>query len=314
MKRRALSPLYAAAIVMMFFITTSSLLRAQTIDTAQTETSLIKIQKLTDKVILIGLGADAVTAIATQKGIVVIDAGISGTLTSLYRKIIEKECKRNDFAIVINTHGHHDHTYGNIAFTDATIIAHQNAVKEMNDRWSDTAKVRSGLLAIVKQYDEQLKGLTKGSSDWEEATAQRSRYNFAYEDAKNNVAVRVPDILFKDTLHKSMGDVTLNMIWIGKAHTDSDILIHIPELKMFFVGDLFFRYGRPSFEDLDKQDLSNYKKAIEWIESGCSVNDIFINGHGQIMKNADMDNFIKIVRTKIEALEYKLYYKTDTIK
>jgi cyclase len=276
--------------------------------------SMIRLTRINAKVIMLGVGADAITAIATQKGIVVIDAGISGTLTSHYRKIIEKEFQRNDFACVINTHGHHDHTYGNIAFTEAKIIAHENSIKEINDRWSDTAKVRSNLLSTVKQYDEMIKGLEKGSPDWKEAFSQRTRYHSAYKDAVNNVTVRYPDVLFSDTLKLSMGDATLDMIWFGKAHSESDIIIHIPEMKLFFVGDLFSKYGRPSFDTLDKQEWNNYRKAIDWIESRSSINDIVINGHGQIMNNTDLDNFISVVRKKTEALEFKLYYNTNTIK
>jgi cyclase len=265
--------------------------------------SLINLTRVNNKVIMVGLGADAVTAIATEKGIVVIDAGISGTLTAHYRKIIEKECKRNDFAFVINSHGHHDHTYGNIAFTEANIIAHENSIKEIADRWSDTAKALAKLKSTVKQYDESLKSMTKGSPDWRETIGQRTRFNAAYEDAMNNVAVRYPNILFKDTLHKSMGDVSLDMIYFGKAHTDSDILIHIPEWKLFFVGDLFFKYGRSSFEALDKQDLNYYLKAIEWMETRRTEKDIIINGHGQIMNKEDLESFISIVKKKIKELD-----------
>jgi cyclase len=265
--------------------------------------SLISINRLNDKLMVVGIGADAVTAIATEKGIVIIDAGISGTLTSQYRKTIEKELNRNDFAYVVNTHGHHDHTFGNIAFNEAKIIAHENSIKEMNDHRSDTARLRSKLKATVKQYDEKIKGMVKGSSDWKEAFCQRIRYNSAYKDAINNVAVRYPDVLFKDTLHLSMEDISLDMIWFGKAHTDSDILIHIPELKIFFTGDLFFRYGRPSFDAIDKQYLQTYQKAIEWMDARSTANDIIISGHGMIMKQDDMKSFIDNVKRKIKESE-----------
>jgi cyclase len=265
--------------------------------------SLISINRLNDKAIVVGIGADAVTAIATQKGIVIIDAGISGTLTSQYRKTIEKELERNDFAYVVNTHGHHDHTFGNIAFTEAKIIAHENSIKEMSQHISDTARLRAKLRATVNQYDEKIKGMVKGSSDWKEALCQRTRYYYAYEDALNNAAVRYPDLLFSDTLNLSIGDVTLNMIWFGKAHNESDIIIHIPEQKIFFTGDLFFRYGRPSFDSIDKQYLQIYQKALEWMEARTTPNDIIINGHGTIMKQDDMKGFIDNIKKKIKELE-----------
>src|SRR4030042_6446780 len=71
--------------------------------------SLIRVQKLNDRSILVNFGYDAVSAINTEQGIVVIDAGISTGLTSRYKKIIQKEFRRDDFIYVINTHGHQDH-------------------------------------------------------------------------------------------------------------------------------------------------------------------------------------------------------------
>ena len=53
--------------------------------------SLIEVKRINEKTLLITFGYDAITAVNTNKGIVVVDAGISPGLTSRYRKIIEKE-------------------------------------------------------------------------------------------------------------------------------------------------------------------------------------------------------------------------------
>ena len=111
--------------------------------TSQLVDSLITVQRINEKTILIGLGADAVTAIATQKGIVVIDAGITSSLTAKYRKIMEQEFGRNDFAYLINTHGHHDHTGGNRVFKDAKITGHENCLKEISGQRKDPDKVNA---------------------------------------------------------------------------------------------------------------------------------------------------------------------------
>jgi len=76
----------------------------------------IKVNKLNNKAIMVNMGYNAVIAINAKKGIVVIDAGISNSLTAKYRKIIEKEFNRKDFANLINTHSHWDHTGGNQVF------------------------------------------------------------------------------------------------------------------------------------------------------------------------------------------------------
>ncbi|MEI6123258.1 MAG: MBL fold metallo-hydrolase [Bacteroidota bacterium] len=160
--------------IIIFFLFGGYYSRAQSGMAKPLVDSLISIIRLNSKTLVIGLGADAITAIATQKGIVVIDAGISATLTSRYRKIIENEFQRNDFAYVVNTHGHHDHTFGNNAFAEAKIIAQRNAMKEMHAYWSDTAKVESHLFQIVNQYDKELMTMKKGSSGWSEAFSQKT--------------------------------------------------------------------------------------------------------------------------------------------
>ena len=215
-------------------------LPAQTDGVSQQLDSLIRVEKLNDNAILITLGSDAVTAIETQKGIVVIDAGISTGLTGKYRKIIENEFQRNDFAYLINTHGHPDHNGGNSIFDDAIIIGHENSLQEISDQWKDPEKVKSYLLKIVDDYDKELQKLEPGTDEWTEVFCQKARYQYAYNDVLNNFIIAKPEVTFKDTLTISMGDATLSMIYFGKAHTNSDIIVHIPELKLLMTGDLFF--------------------------------------------------------------------------
>ena len=54
-------------------------------------------------------GAEAITAINTENGIVVVDAGISTALTQKYRRKIEQEFQHGHFSYIINTHADHDH-------------------------------------------------------------------------------------------------------------------------------------------------------------------------------------------------------------
>ena len=94
----------------------------------------INFERLNEKTLIVRAGTiypDMVVAIASQKGIILIDSGISPTLSKEYRKIIEREFGRKDFAYVINTHHHFDHTNGNQVFNDAIIVAHENCAKEM---------------------------------------------------------------------------------------------------------------------------------------------------------------------------------------
>src|SRR5512139_2361535 len=71
--------------------------------------SLLRVQKINNRTLLVNFGYDAITAIETDQGIVIVDAGISTELTYRYKKLIENVFHNDNFIYVINTHGHHDH-------------------------------------------------------------------------------------------------------------------------------------------------------------------------------------------------------------
>jgi glyoxylase-like metal-dependent hydrolase (beta-lactamase superfamily II) len=258
----------------------------------------IKVEKLGEQAILVSLGVDAVSAIETQKGIIVIDAGISNSLTAEYRKIIEHEFKRTDFAYLINTHSHSDHTGGNQVFSDAMIIGHANCLPEMSEEWKSPEKKKSGYYKIAGEYNKALQSMDPGSEEWTEAFSQELRYQHAWNDLANDRVLTKPSLTFEDSLTLFMGDATVNMFYFGHAHSGSDILIHIPEDKILFTGDLFFPGGRASIDSASKQDVEQWKTAMQWLWFRWNDIDKVIGGHGQIMTLKDLEAFNKYVNRK----------------
>jgi cyclase len=112
----------------------------------------------------------------------------------------------------------------------------------------------------------------------------------------NNIPVTKPNKTFSDILDIDMGDVTLNLIYFGKAHSESDIIIHIPQKKILMTGDLFSRYGRPSIPDINNQIDERWIKVTGWIERRWSDIEIIITGHGQILSKEDLQSFILKVK------------------
>ncbi len=258
----------------------------------------IKAEIVSEKVTVVRMDYDAVTAIATQNGIVVIDAGISHSLTAEYRKVIEQVFGRNDFAYLINTHSHPDHIGGNQVFVDAVIVGHENCLNEIPDYWKDIEKIKTGLLKIVNDYENQLKTFDPEWQDSLEIYLQKVRYQHTYKDLIKDRNVTVPTKTFKDTMNVSMGDITLNLIYFGKAHSKSDIIIHIPEEKILMVGDLFSQGGRPSIGDANKEDFERWIIVKHWIDDRMDKIDKIIGGHGQIMDSNDLESFLEYIEDK----------------
>lgn len=262
--------------------------------------SLIQVIRINEKVIIVKFGSDAITAIKTQQGIVVIDAGISIGLTAKYRKIVESEFGSTNFTCLINTHGHHDHTRGNNIFTGAKIISHENAIKEIESQWQNPEKVAMKLAGIVDEYTQQLKECDRESADWYSIFINKCKYEYCYADASHFVPVRLPDTSFSDSLILDKGDVTFEMIHFGESHSASDILIWVPEMKLLFTGDLFFQYGRPSF-NADNNNRAKWLTAIKWIEDRFEQIDVIITGHGQLLSVDDLASFNRIVHGRIKS-------------
>jgi len=87
---------------------------------------------LSEKVLIVWTGDHmqtiATVALATEKGIVVIETSLIRAHDARIRQVIEKEFGRNDFKYLINTHYHHDHTCGNQIYSDATIVPEEGLV------------------------------------------------------------------------------------------------------------------------------------------------------------------------------------------
>jgi glyoxylase-like metal-dependent hydrolase (beta-lactamase superfamily II) len=240
---------------------------------------------------------DNITAILTEKGFIVIDAGISPSLTSKYRKIIEDRLGRKDFIYLFNTHSHPDHTAGNQVFTDAVIVAQENAAEAIRRNWLDTARVKARLMRTIDDYQVQLDTMEAGSAGWQEAGCIMGIYESAWRDvAEGRLKATFPTTTFRDTLTLRCGEVTVCCKFFGRAHSESDILIHIPEKGILFTGDLFSHYGRAYFSTGDTTDAAQWIAALDWVALRTPEIQTIVGGHGEILTKEDLTAFDQRIR------------------
>ena len=229
-------------IIFIFFILT--ILSPRAVLWAEEEFP-IDFKRYSERVLIVKCGkiyTDQVIAIATQKGIVMIDTGKSPTLTAEYRKIIEREFGRNDFSYVINTHFHFDHTNGNQVFSEAKIIAHESSPERMRQFDRERQNFIAGRRIQMEQWENQLKALDPNSEDAQRLHEIMSTQPIMLDDLANNYVLTLPTITFNDRMTLDLGDITLKIIYFGQGrHTGDDIIIHCPEEKLLFTGDLFFK-------------------------------------------------------------------------
>ncbi len=267
--------------------------RSQTLSGNDTQRidSLIRVQTINDKTILVTFGPDAVTGIHTDSGIVVIDAGISTGLTARYKAIMEREFQDDRFAYVIHTHAHHDHVRGNSVFGDAKIVGHESCRKSILELRNESEKKLERFKALIDMFDLQTKDSSRSETEKCEAFYQKIRCSEAYEDIRNHIPIRVPDIQFSDSLIIESGNVTFELYSFGECHSESDILIFVPELSLLFTGDLFSSYGRPSISETNIPNKARCLKSVQFIQARMNQIKTIIGGHGQILTPDDLKSF-----------------------
>lgn len=281
-------------LLLLGFLAYASLCNSQETPTTSLEKidSLIEVKKINKHTLQVKYGHDAITAINCNDTLVIIDGGISPTLTFRYKKIIEKEFKTNLYKYLINTHGHYDHYMGNSTFTKAKIVGHQNSLKEIYDQWRDPKMAKSRVAQIIGILTKQLSSAEPGTNDYKDLRSQLTAYQYSYHDINDSIKIRRPEVLFSDSLLLQAGEFHFELFPFGTSHSQSDILIFIPELKLLFTGDLFTRYGRPGNNKNLQFDREKWNLAVKWLNARKNNIGVIVGGHGQIMGMNDLEAFI----------------------
>lgn len=132
----------------------------------------------------------------------------------------------DDIGTVVNTHANGDHTHGNGLCRHAEIIASDASAKEM-------AEVDAAGLAAMMAAAPNL-GLSG-----------KYLLNIFGDFDFTNVAERAPTRTFTGELTLKVGDKNVSLIEVGPAHTAGDVLVHLPEDRIVYTGDILFIDGTP---------------------------------------------------------------------
>jgi glyoxylase-like metal-dependent hydrolase (beta-lactamase superfamily II) len=127
---------------------------------------------------------------------------------------------------LVNTHANGDHCYGNQLVGGATIIASRASAEEM-------AEVTPAMMA----------GMLRNAGDLGEAGAFFERIFGAFEF--DGITSTPPNQTFEGELVQRVGDKDVHLIEVGPAHTRGDVLVHVPDDRAVFTGDILFIDGTP---------------------------------------------------------------------
>jgi glyoxylase-like metal-dependent hydrolase (beta-lactamase superfamily II) len=146
--------------------------------------------------------------------------------------------------IVVDTHGHFDHAFGNHVFRPATIWGHEGCPPFMD-----------------RTAEQRLKRVAA------------SEPSIAADLAE--VVVDVPDRVFERSTTIEVGGRPVDLRYLGRGHTDHDAVISIADADIVFAGDLIEGGAVPFYNDGYPLDGPATVNALAHLVTGTVV-----PGHG----------------------------------
>jgi len=158
-------------------------------------------------------------------------------------------------ASVVNTHANGDHCYGNQLVAGAEIIASVAAAEEMAD-------VPPAMLAGLNHAPGEVGELFR---------------HFFGSFEFDGIELTLPTRTFEGRLDVEVGGRTVELFEVGPAHTRGDVIVHVPDDRVVFTGDILFIGGTPI---VWAGPLSNWVAACDLI-LGLDVETV-VPGHGPV--------------------------------
>jgi glyoxylase-like metal-dependent hydrolase (beta-lactamase superfamily II) len=156
---------------------------------------------------------------------------------------------------VVNTHANGDHCWGNQLVSGAEIVASRRAAHEMRDLSPGLMKtlVRASRIALALGERAQVVtsllgrvGVGRAVSFGEAARFVVDKFGvFDFE----GIELTPPTTTFDGRLDLQVGDKDVQLIEVGPAHTQGDVIVHVPVDRVVFSGDILFIESHPIMWD-----------------------------------------------------------------
>jgi len=148
--------------------------------------------------------------------------------------------------VVVNTHAHFDHYFGNAVFLPAPIWGHERCAE-----------------VIALHGEEHRRQVIADGGPAAELRA---------------VSIRPPDRVFASSATVDVGGRVVALRHLGRGHTDNDIVVSVPDAGVVFAGDLVEQGAPPAFEDSFPLDWPSTMGNLLALVTGAVV-----PGHGDVV-------------------------------
>ncbi|MEP7764654.1 MBL fold metallo-hydrolase [Sanguibacter sp. 25GB23B1] len=156
---------------------------------------------------------------------------------------------------VVNTHAHYDHTFGNQAFaTTARIYGHHR----------------------IPAHFEEHEGPRLDA--WRADPAAQPHH------AWHDVELVAPQVLVHDPVTVDLGGRAVHLLPLGPGHTDTDLVVHVPDASTWIVGDVVEESGPPMYGS--GSHPFGWPGVLDDLAARIGPTDVVVPGHGAVVDRA----------------------------
>ena len=235
---------------------------------AQDAPKVIEVEQLHDNLfVLRGAGGGGNTAVfVTTNGVVVVDSKNPGWGQPILEQI--KALTSNPVTTLINTHSHHDHVSGNVAFpATVEIVTHETTKANMS---------------VMRAYS----GRTEPPANVFKDTNGRG----------------LPTRTFTDRMSLGTGADQIDLYYFGRGHTGGDAWVVFPALRTLHSGDIFPGKNLPFLDANNGGTGVDIGDSLQKAHDTIRNVDTIITGHSTQMTWADLNEYAAFNRDFLSAV------------
>lgn len=170
-----------------------------------------------------GLGFSNSGLIAAGGGLVVdtlYDLALTRQMARLYAEVHPAPPAR-----VVNTHHNGDHCWGNQLFAGAEIIAHTGCAARFDE--------------IQPSAMEAIRTMAEPPEHMHDLVEELAPFDFS------DIQLTGPTRVIDGDTELVLGDLRVELLPVGPAHTEGDVIVHVPDEGVVLLGDVLFHRCTP---------------------------------------------------------------------
>jgi glyoxylase-like metal-dependent hydrolase (beta-lactamase superfamily II) len=209
---------------------------------------------------------------------------------------------------IVVSHFHPDHTHGTQSFLEKwQILGSTNTRRDMLEKDLPSLKLNMEMaqsdIDTKQQRIEKLDNAVLRDQLGSEILVRR-RF------LENLAALKIipPTMTLDDSIAIIDRSRDLQLIYLGKGHTEGDIVLLLPRERIAFLGDLFFNRALPNTQDAN---LHDWMKTLEEVLKLPA--DTFVPGHGPVATRYEVERFLDYFKS-LRAMVEPAVLRGDTLE